>query len=80
MTPYQLIEDKSLKQDAINFKNATAYRFVISAHLLKELFYVLSISVENRLNPTLEQVQVPQKKLHMVGIMNTVKCWAAMEN
>ena len=27
LTPYQLIEDKSLKQDAINFKNATAYRF-----------------------------------------------------
>ena len=33
MTPYQLIEDKSLKQDAINFKNATAYRFVISAKI-----------------------------------------------
>ena len=31
LTPYQLIEDKSLKQDAINFKNATAYRSVISA-------------------------------------------------
>ena len=77
MTPYQLIEDKSLKQDAINFKNATAYRFVISA---QELFYGVLISVENRLKPTLEQVQVQRKKLHMVGIMNTVKCWAAMEN
>ena len=77
MTPYQLIEDKSLKQDAINFKNATAYRLVISA---QELFYEVLISVENRLKPTLEQVQVQRKKLRMVGIMNTVKCWAAMEN
>jgi len=77
LTPYQLIEDKSLKQDAINFKNATAYRLVISA---QELFYGVLISVENRLKPTLEQVQVQRKRSHMVGIMNTVKCWAAMEN
>ena len=44
MTPYQLIEDKSLKQDAINFKNATAYRYGISAHLYELFSWFLLIN------------------------------------
>lgn len=42
LTPYQLIEDKSLKQDAINFKNATAYRFDISAPLPTILWFLIN--------------------------------------
>ena len=80
MTPYQLIEDKSLKQDAINFKNATAYRFDISAPLPLIYGLFIMISAGNRRKLTLEQVQVQRKKSHMAAIMNTVKCWVAMEN